>query len=180
MSSGFAVYSEYKKYANSIPSSQPQGLTQPGLETQNKQLHCYYSLFPCSKGYTKRCLEQWAIWVLSITAYRGKGVPTISGWFKSSPKWGGICWQFQMAHLISPHSQSRNKTSHYKVRVPFYLCIPVVHLIGLNGFPAGLAAMVDHHIEFCPGPELPLPVGDGGERGDDQERPLNVLHVYLK
>ena len=61
----------------------------------------------------------------------------------------------------------------------FYLCISVVHLVCLNGFSAGLAAMVDHHIELSPGPEFSLPVWDGGERGDDQERTLNVFHVYL-
>lgn len=55
----------------------------------------------------------------------------------------------------------------------------MVHLVGLYGFPAGLAAMVDHNVEVCPGPELPLPIGDGGERGDDQKWPFNVLHEYL-
>lgn len=39
--------------------------------------------------------------------------------------------------------------------------------------------MVDHCIELSPGPELPLPVGDGGEWGNDQEWPLNALHVNL-
>lgn len=39
--------------------------------------------------------------------------------------------------------------------------------------------MVDHHIELGPGPELSFPVGDGGERGNDQEWPLNALHVDL-
>lgn len=62
---------------------------------------------------------------------------------------------------------------------PPYLCISVVHLVGLDGLPAGLAAVVDHHVELRPGPELPLPVGDGGERRDDQERPLDVFHVNL-
>lgn len=61
----------------------------------------------------------------------------------------------------------------------FYLCISVVHLIGLDGLAAGLAAMVDYHIELCPSPELPLPVGDGGQWGNDQEWPLNALHVNL-
>lgn len=60
-----------------------------------------------------------------------------------------------------------------------YLCFSVVHLIGLDGLAAGLAAMVDHRVELCPSPKLPLPVGDGGEWGDDQERPLNALHVNL-
>lgn len=60
-----------------------------------------------------------------------------------------------------------------------YLCISVVHLVGLNGFSAGLATVVDHHIELSPGPEFSLPVWDGGERSDDQEWTFNVLHVYL-
>lgn len=60
-----------------------------------------------------------------------------------------------------------------------HLCVSVVHLVGLDGLAAGLATVVDHHVELGPGPELPLPVGDGGERSDDQERPLDVLHVDL-
>lgn len=39
--------------------------------------------------------------------------------------------------------------------------------------------MVDHHIELGPGPELPLPVGNGRERGDDQEGPLDARQVHF-
>lgn len=60
-----------------------------------------------------------------------------------------------------------------------YLCVSVVHLVGLDGLAAGLASVVDHRVELSPGPELSLPVRDGGERGDDQERPLDALHVNL-
>lgn len=60
-----------------------------------------------------------------------------------------------------------------------YLCVSVVHLISLDGLAAGLAAMVDDHVELCPSPELPLPVWDGGKWGNDQEWPLYALHVNL-
>lgn len=67
----------------------------------------------------------------------------------------------------------------FKCLIPSHLCISVVHLIGLDGLPAGLTAMVDHHVELSPGSELSLPVGNGGERCDDQKRPFNALHVNL-
>ena len=54
-----------------------------------------------------------------------------------------------------------------------YLGVPVVHLVGLDGLAAGLAAVVDHGVELRPGAELALPVGDGGERGDHQEGALD-------
>lgn len=60
-----------------------------------------------------------------------------------------------------------------------YLCISVVHLVGLDGLSTGLAAVVNYGVQFGPGSKLSLPVGDGGEGGDDQERPLNVLQVNL-
>lgn len=66
-----------------------------------------------------------------------------------------------------------------RIGVCIYLCVSVVHLVGLDGLAAGLATMVDHHVELGPGPELPLPVGDGGERRDDQERPFDALHKNL-
>lgn len=50
----------------------------------------------------------------------------------------------------------------------------MVHLVGLDGLAAGLAAVVHHSVKLRPGAELSLPVGDGGERGDDQERPLDA------
>lgn len=39
--------------------------------------------------------------------------------------------------------------------------------------------MVDDDVEVGPGTELALPVGDGGERGDNEERPLNAHTVDL-
>lgn len=60
-----------------------------------------------------------------------------------------------------------------------YLCVSIVHLISLDSLAAGLAAMIDHRVELGPGPKLSLPVGDGREWGDDQERPFNALHVNL-
>lgn len=63
---------------------------------------------------------------------------------------------------------------------PTHLCISVVHLIGLDGLATGLATVVDHNIELCPGPELPLPIGNGREWSDDKEGSLNALQVHLK
>lgn len=77
------------------------------------------------------------------------------------------------------------KPTDFKIReqeapfCPIYLCLSVVHLIGLDGLAAGLAAVVDHSIELGPGPEFPLPVWDGGKWSNDQEWPLNALHVNL-
>lgn len=39
--------------------------------------------------------------------------------------------------------------------------------------------MVDDDVEVGPGAELALPVGDGGERGDDEERPFDAHAVDL-
>lgn len=61
-----------------------------------------------------------------------------------------------------------------------HLCISVVHLIGLDGLATGLATMINHNIELCPGPELPLPIGNCREWSDDKEGSLNALHVHLK
>lgn len=60
-----------------------------------------------------------------------------------------------------------------------YLCIPEIHLVLLEHLPADHASMVDNDVEVGPGTELALPVGDGGERGDDEERPLNTHTVDL-
>lgn len=40
--------------------------------------------------------------------------------------------------------------------------------------------MVDNGIHVGPCGELPLPVGDGGERSNDQERALNASSVNLR
>lgn len=60
-----------------------------------------------------------------------------------------------------------------------YLSVSVVHLVGLDGSATGLTAVIHHHVELSPCPELPLPVGNGGERSDDQERPMDPLQVDL-
>lgn len=60
-----------------------------------------------------------------------------------------------------------------------YLRIPEIHLVLLQHLPADHASMVDDDVEVGPGSELALPVGDGGERGDDEERPFNAHAVDL-
>lgn len=45
----------------------------------------------------------------------------------------------------------------------------MVHLILLDHLPTDLAAVIDDGVHFSPCAELSLPVGDGGERGDDEE-----------
>lgn len=51
-----------------------------------------------------------------------------------------------------------------------HLFISVVHLILQDHLPTDLAAVIDDDVHFSPCAELSLPVGDGGERGDDEER----------
>lgn len=60
-----------------------------------------------------------------------------------------------------------------------YLRIPEIHLVLLEHLPADHASMVDNDVEVGPGTELALPVGDSGERGDNEERPLNAHTVDL-
>ena len=98
-----------------------------------------------------------------------------------------ISWQVgpYCGHLSEHPFEKKPKTTDFKTReqeapfCPIYLCLSVVHLVGLDGLAAGLAAVIDHCIELGPGPELPLPVWDGGKWGNDQEWPLNALHVNL-
>lgn len=78
-----------------------------------------------------------------------------------------------------PGSPEEVSWTFYSSFFGLHLCVSVVHLIGLDGLAAGLAAVVDHHVELGPGAELPLPVGDGGERSDDQEWPFDALQVDL-
>ena len=73
----------------------------------------------------------------------------------------------------------RSWLKYGNVTVKTYLRVTVVHLIGLDGLAAGLAAMVDDDVEFGPGAELPFPVWNGGEGGDDQEGPVDPLQVDL-
>ena len=60
-----------------------------------------------------------------------------------------------------------------------YLRILEIHLVLLQHLPADHAPVVDDHVEVGPGAELALPVGDGGEGGDDEERPFNARTVDL-
>lgn len=72
-----------------------------------------------------------------------------------------------------------NYINIYPCLVPIYLCIPEIHLILLEHLPADHAPVVDDHIEVGPGMELALPVGNGGERSDNEERPLDAHTVDL-
>lgn len=60
-----------------------------------------------------------------------------------------------------------------------HLGISVHHLVLLDHLPADLAAVVHDGIHFCPRPELSLPVGDGGEWGDDEERAVDAPEEYF-
>lgn len=60
-----------------------------------------------------------------------------------------------------------------------HLCISVHHLVLLDHLPADLAAMVHNGVHLCPRPELSLPVGDGGERSDDEERAMDSPEEYF-
>ena len=37
-----------------------------------------------------------------------------------------------------------------------------------------IPSVIDHHVQVAPTLKLPLPVGDGGERSDDQEGPADA------
>ena len=52
--------------------------------------------------------------------------------------------------------------------------VPVVELVLMDEPPAVSTAVVHHHVEVTPRPKLPLPVGNGGEWGDHQERPTDA------
>lgn len=61
----------------------------------------------------------------------------------------------------------------------WHLSISEVHLILLEHLPADHTAVVHNDIEVRPGSELPLPVSDGGEWGDDEKRPLDPCATDL-
>lgn len=63
--------------------------------------------------------------------------------------------------------------------MPIYLCIPEIHLILLEHLPADHASMVDDYIEVGPSTELTLPVGNGGERSNNEEWPLDAHTIDL-
>lgn len=65
------------------------------------------------------------------------------------------------------------------VRVKAHLCISVHHFILLDHLPADLAPVVHNGIHLCPRPELPLPISDGGERSDDEERAVDSPEEYF-
>lgn len=61
-----------------------------------------------------------------------------------------------------------------------YLSVFVKHLILQDHLPADLGSVVDDDVHVGPGAKLSLPVGDGGERRDDQEGPTNPHVEDLK
>lgn len=65
------------------------------------------------------------------------------------------------------------------LRVKSHLRVSEVHLILLKHLSADHTAMVHNDIEVRPGSELSLPVGDGRERGNDEERPLYPCAIDL-
>lgn len=69
--------------------------------------------------------------------------------------------------------RKKKKTHH------FYLWIFEIHFIQLNGPPACLTPMIHNHIQFCPGAELPFPVGNCGQRCNNQERTMDSFQIYL-
>lgn len=57
-----------------------------------------------------------------------------------------------------------------------YLLVSVEHLVLQDHLAADLRAVVHNDVHVRPRAKLPLPVGDGGQRGDDEERPTDA-HV---
>lgn len=74
---------------------------------------------------------------------------------------------------------SKSLSQKYVCASFIYLCIPEIHLILLEHLPADHASMVDDDVEVGPSMELALPVGDGGERGNDEEWPFNAHTMNL-
>lgn len=54
-----------------------------------------------------------------------------------------------------------------------YLSVFVEHLVLQDHLPADLGAVVDDDVHVGPGAKLSLPVGDGGQWGNDEEGPSN-------
>lgn len=50
-----------------------------------------------------------------------------------------------------------------------YLRVSVEHLVLHDHLPADLRAVIHDDVHGRPHAKLPLPVGDGGQRGDDEE-----------
>lgn len=61
-----------------------------------------------------------------------------------------------------------------------YLRVSVKHLVLEDHLPADLRAVIHDDIHGSPGAKLPLPVGDGGQGGDDEEGSADVHVENLK
>lgn len=66
--------------------------------------------------------------------------------------------------------KKRKRKSHAFKR---YLRVSVEHLVLQDHLPADLRAVIHDDVHVRPGAELPLPVCDGGQRGDDEEGPAD-------
>lgn len=49
----------------------------------------------------------------------------------------------------------------------------MIHLVLQDHLPADLRAVIHNDVHVRPRAELPLPVGDGGQGGDDEEGPAD-------
>lgn len=63
--------------------------------------------------------------------------------------------------------------------VSAHLSIPEVHLVLLEHLPTDYAPVINDDIEVGPSMELALPVGNGGEGCNDEERPLDANAINL-
>lgn len=61
-----------------------------------------------------------------------------------------------------------------------YLRVSVKHLVLEDHLPADLRAVIHDDIHVCPCTKLPLPVGDGRQRGDDEEGSADAHVENLK
>lgn len=70
----------------------------------------------------------------------------------------------QKGHAVVTHSSASSLSSRAT-----YLSFSVEHLVLQNHLPADLGSVVHDDVHVRPRAELPLPVGDGGQGGDDEE-----------
>lgn len=82
--------------------------------------------------------------------------------------------------VLNPCTQTLYSLGNKSSELSQYLSVFVKHFILQDHLPADLGAVVHDDVHVGPGAKLSLPVGDGGERRNDQEGPANPHIENLK